>query len=272
LDLGNLEGGAVAEDEIGLAGFGGDKFAVGGEVDNVGALGEEAVFEAFAGEVAIEPGAAGEAAGGGALSGENALEFGGDEGEAIEAAGGAFEGDGLGEAEAEDFGLVREFVFGVGELGSEDVGEGEALDQVLLAVVEGGHGNVVGGAIGYKDQVFDFIFAEFGLEFFGEEALIELFACLLDGVEVVGGLEGSAELTDEFGELGFAEGTFGLAEDSAFGGPEDAGFVLEDEGIDQDGVGLGGNDAFGAGNEGFGAFVDRGAALLFFFSSRVVRL
>ncbi|MFM2432795.1 MAG: hypothetical protein RLZZ511_4009 [Cyanobacteriota bacterium] len=62
LDLGNLEGGAVAEDEEGLAGFGGDEFAVGGEVEDVGGLGEEAVFEAFAGEVTIEPSGAGEAA------------------------------------------------------------------------------------------------------------------------------------------------------------------------------------------------------------------
>ncbi|MFM2432794.1 MAG: hypothetical protein RLZZ511_4008 [Cyanobacteriota bacterium] len=193
------------------------------------------------------------------------MEFGGDEGETIEAAGGVGEGDSLGEAEAEDGGLGWEFVFGVGELGGEDVGDGEALDEVLLAVVEGGDRNVVGGEIGDEDQVFDFIFAQFGLEFCGEEALVEGFSGGLDGVEVVGCLEGGAELADQLVELGFAEGTFGLAEDSAFGGPEDAGFVFEDEGIDQDGVGLGGDDAFGAGDEGFGAFVDRGAALLVFF-------
>ena len=55
-------------------------------------------------------------------------------------------------------------------------------------------------------------------------------------------MEGGAEVFDECGQLGFTEGTFCLAEDSAFGGPENAGFVFEDEGIDEDSVGLGIND------------------------------
>ena len=43
--------------------------------------------------------------------------------------------------------------------------------------------------------------------------------------------------------MGFAEGTFGLVECAAFCGPEDANFVGEDEGIDEDGIGLGVDDA-----------------------------
>ena len=108
----------------------------------------------------------------------------------------------------------------------------------MFPVVERGHGDVVGDAIGDEDEVIDFVFREFVAEFFREEAVVELFACFLDGVEVVAGLEGGSEVIDEFGEFGFTEGTFGLAKDSAFGGPEDAGFVFEDQGIDEDGVGL----------------------------------
>ena len=122
-DLGEGVGGAVAEDEIGGFGIGGDEFAVGGDVENVGFV-EESGGEAIEGEVLVEP----------LLSGEDAffrivgrlddgVEFGGDEGEWAEWAGGVGEGDGVGESEAEDGGCFREFVGGVGDAGSEDIGD-----------------------------------------------------------------------------------------------------------------------------------------------------
>ena len=92
----------------------------------------------------------------------------------------------LGESEAEDGGFFGEAIVGVGDAGGEDVGDAVVFDQVVFAVVEGGHGDVVGDAIGDEDEVFDVVGFEDGAEFFGEEAVVKFFACGFDGVEVVG--------------------------------------------------------------------------------------
>ena len=40
--------------------------------------------------------------------------------------------------------------------------------------MEGGHGDVVGDAIGDEDEVINFVFGQFVAEFFGEETVVEL--------------------------------------------------------------------------------------------------
>jgi hypothetical protein len=77
-----------------------------------------------------------------------------------------------------------------------------------------------------------------------------------EGLNVAGVFELVAELGDGGGEGFGGDGGFKGAEGDAalvgFEGEEELDFVFEDEGVDQDGVGLGVDDAAGFVVEGFG--------------------
>ena len=185
----------------------------------------------------------------------------------------------MGEAEAED-GIVEEvlgeFVLGVG-FGGEDGGDGEVFNQVLLAVVEGGHGDVAGGAIEGEDDVLNAVVVELfadGLE----EPLVKLLADALEIFGVaVGIFEEGLEFTDFGGEVFAFDGDFFAIEDygsfSGFCTPDEPEFVVEDEGIDQDGFGfgIGEDDILGGAGEFAGLELGGVLALLLgeeFFQAR----
>ena len=96
-----------------------------------------------------------------------------------------------------------------------------------------------------------------------DEAVIEGFSGFLNGVEIGVILQIIPELCDEFVEFGFTDRAFGLAEDTAFGCPENAGFVFEDEGINENGVRLGIDNFASATDKLFCPFSDRGISFFF---------
>ena len=178
-------------------------------------------------------------------------------------------GEALGESESED-GVVLEVggePIGVVGLGGEDGGGGEVFDEVLFAVVEGVHGDVAGGAIEGEDDILDVVVVELftdGLD----EPLVELLA---DFLEFLGVAVGVAEVVLEFEDFGgevFAGDGDGFAvEDyacfSGLGAPDEPEFVVEDEGIEEEGFdfGVGEDDVLGVAGEFFG--LELGGVLFF---------
>ena len=182
---------------------------------------------------------------------DDAVEFGLDGGEGGEA------GYALGEAEAKNGVVLKvlgEFVLGVG-FGGENGGDGEVFNQVLFAVVECGHGDVAGGAIEGEDDVLNAVVVELfanGLE----EPLVKLLADALEIFGVaVGIFEEGLEFCDFGGEVFAFDGDFFAIEDygsfSSFCTPDEPKFVVEDEGIDEDGFdfGIGEDDILGGAGE-----------------------
>ena len=183
--------------------------------------------EAGGGEGFVELDFAGidaESGGGGVF--DDRFEFGFDAGECLETA------VGFGGTEAEDGGRLAvggEAIDRVG-VGGDEVGEGVTLIEVVFAVVEGGDRDVAGDVVeGEEELLFGVVF-EFGLEFGGDEPVVELGAGGFEGVEVaVGGADLLAEGLDGFVELLLGD----VGDDDRFGvaasvGPEHPDFFVCD--------------------------------------------
>ena len=166
----------------------------------------------------------------------------------------------LGGSEGEDF---WECGWSCGGLGGGG-GDGGAkavgfVDEVFFAVVEGGEGDVAGGAIGGEDEMFDVGLFGFGIELidFGFEGFdedgVELLAEGLEGLEIGVGVEecvaefvgGFEEVfTFDCGSVDRSEGDGGIVSGSGFEGDEELDFGFGDDRIDQYGTGLGVDDRF----------------------------
>ena len=83
-------------------------------------------------------------------------------------------------------------------------------------------------------------FGEFGLEGWGNEPVVEGLAGGLEFFEIgVLGADLFAEGFDGFVEFGFGEGSDDRLGATGFCGPDDPEFVVDDEVLDQDGIGIG---------------------------------
>ncbi len=146
-----------------------------------------------------------------------------------------------GEGSGEDAGGFRGLGGELGEGGGGDVVDAIGLDQPVLAVVEGGEGNIAEDAVGGVEDGLGFNGGEVGFKVF-EQPGVEF---LGDGFGVLAGvLEGGAEGLDrllEFGSgnvNGVAAG-WGLG---VGGGEDEFDAIVKNHGIEQDGVGVGGGE------------------------------
>lgn len=220
-------GGGTEEDK-GAFDFFGDEAGVGGEVEDV----VVAEFGADVGEaevVAVEDAGAG-------LEGLDGLDFVAGVGETAEAKFVAAEGDrggAVADRASEDFGNMGRWGGEIGEGLGGDVVDGVAFDEPLGAIVEGGEGDVAQLGVGGVDQGLGVAGFEVGFEGF-DQPVVEF---LGDRFGVLGGvLEGGAEVFDGGVEIG-AFDVDGAAQGWSVGGGDDQfEAIVENEGINQDGV------------------------------------
>ena len=132
--------------------------------------------------------------------------------------------------------MSGEFGAAVGFAGGDDRGNGEALNQVLLTVEQGTHGDVAGGAIGGKNEIGDRLFG-FGLQFLlqlgREHPPIEFLANLFDSGSVGCGtncgftaFHFAAKRQDGGGEFCLADVDFVAGEDGAGAADQQPHFVV----------------------------------------------
>lgn len=145
---------------------------------------------------------------------------------------------GIGECACQNRGLSGGLVVEFGEGFGGDVVDAVALDQPLfavglLAVVEGGEGDVAELSVGGIDDGLDVGLGEVGFDGF-DQPVVEFLGGL--GGVAAGVLQGLAEGEDGLVEFGFAD-VDGAAEGWGVGGGDDEfEAIVEDEGIEEGGV------------------------------------
>ena len=116
--------------------------------------------------------------------------------------------------------------------------------------MEGGYGDVAGGAIEGEDEVLDLVIVKLFANG-GDEPLVEFLAGLLEFFEVAVCFQEGLEFFDFGGKFFSSDGDgFAFKDDSGFAcltPPDEPEFVVEDEGIDEDGFdfGVGEDDVLG---------------------------
>ncbi len=242
LDFGFVDFFALAGEEMGVVDIEGVENTVGGDVEDVVVF--EVGFEGVEGELGVEVAIAGEDAFWGLGCFDDRIHFGFYivEGSSILELGGS---------EGEDVGGGGWRRTGGGACGGGDGGDGLATGgEVLFAVVEGCDRDVAGGAIENEDEVLDVGMIDFGFEGF-DQPVVEFLAGGLEFTQVATGRHKLVtELIDGGKEVFAFEGVaIDRSEDdgrifSGFGfeGDEELDFGFGDDGINQEGAGLGVND------------------------------